>query len=320
MAIVQPNEMDFEDKNFAMIISGSPGIGKTTLALSSPDPILIDFDRGVSRVKAQHRKTTIVCKNYEEVLKDMESPEVAAAKTIVIDTGGSFVTYLQEWAMRTNPTVNRQKNGSISLKGFGAVKEEFVRFTNMLQYTRAKNVIYIFHTVEEKDGDTVKQRLLCEGGARNLVWQPCDLGCYMYMQGDTRMLGFTPTEQYFAKACYGIRGVSALPELTPDTPNDYLTRLFETARNNIAAESAIYTAEKSEYEQVMERGRKLIAGIDSPEDAQTAMEEIKGYQHTLTSLKELKAILNAKLKEIGVKWDREAKAYVKIPDYTKPAE
>ena len=40
------------------------------------------------------------------------------------DTGEAFVTYLQDWAMRTNPAQNRQKNGAPSLKGFGAVKEE----------------------------------------------------------------------------------------------------------------------------------------------------------------------------------------------------
>ena len=96
--ILRPNEMDFSDKNFSMIISGSPGIGKTTLALSAPDPVLIDFDKGISRVRAQHRKTAIVCDTYEEVLKDLDSPEVRQARTLVLDTGGAFITYLQDLA------------------------------------------------------------------------------------------------------------------------------------------------------------------------------------------------------------------------------
>ena len=53
--IVKPENMNFSDKTFSMIIYGSPGVGKTTLALSAPDPILLDFDRGVSRVRAEHR-------------------------------------------------------------------------------------------------------------------------------------------------------------------------------------------------------------------------------------------------------------------------
>ena len=63
--ITLPEEMTFTDKNFSMILYGPPGIGKTTPALSAPDPILIDFDHGISRVKAQHRKATMVCKTYE---------------------------------------------------------------------------------------------------------------------------------------------------------------------------------------------------------------------------------------------------------------
>lgn len=110
MAVYMPNEMDFQGKNFSMIISGSPGIGKTTLALSAPDPVLVDFDEGVSRVKARHRKPTIMGKTYEEIRDDIETSQlVKDAKTIVIDTGGAFITYLQDWAIRDNPTVNKQK-------------------------------------------------------------------------------------------------------------------------------------------------------------------------------------------------------------------
>lgn len=122
--------------------------------------------------------------------------------------------------MRENPTLNRQKNGAISLKGFGAVKNEFTRFTNMLQYTMDKNIIYIFHTVEEKDGDIVKQRLMCEGAARNIVWQPCDLGCQLMILGEKRFMGFGPDERYFAKRCYGISGLVEIPNLDNGAPND----------------------------------------------------------------------------------------------------
>nr|MBQ4455844.1 AAA family ATPase [Clostridia bacterium] len=131
--IVTPENMSFSDKKFSMILYGSPGIGKTTLALSAPDPVLIDFDRSMSRVRSQHRKPAIFCQTYEDVLKDLGSPDMQKFQTVVVDTGGSFITFLQDWAMRDNPAQNRQKNGAISLKGFGAVKQEFIRFTNYVK-------------------------------------------------------------------------------------------------------------------------------------------------------------------------------------------
>ena len=312
MAIIEPEQMDFRQKKFSMIIAGAPGSGKTTLAMSAPNPVLVDLDKGVSRIKAMHRRTTIVCERYEELLEDLRSDAVKQAETIVIDTGGSLVTYLQDWAMRDNPNLNRQKNGAISLKGFGAVKNEFTRFTNMLQYTMDKNIIYIFHTVEEKDGDVIKQRLMCEGSARNIVWQPCDLGCQLQIIGEKRYMGFGPDEHYFAKRCYGIRGLVEIPNLEDGGKNDILTRLFAQARENIAEEAEAYKAEEPTYLTAMEMGRSIVNGVVDGKTAQEAVLQIKTISHALTSEKEIRAMLAARIKELGLKWDKGAGAYVPV--------
>lgn len=313
MAVVMPNEMDFTNKNFSMIISGSPGIGKTTVALSAPDPVLVDFDDGVSRVKARHRKPTIIGKTYEEIRDDVtKSPLVRQAQTLVIDTGGAFITYLQDWAIRDNPGQNKQKNSDvISQKGFGAVKAEFVRFTNMLRTTMKKNIIYIFHTIEEKDGDITRYRLMCEGSARNIVWQPCDLGCFMQISGGKRYLGFTPTEQYFAKGCYGINGLVEVPELDESTPNDLITRLFDRARTNISEESVQGAEETAQYNAAMEAVKPIMESIVDSETALAATAQLKGISHALSSEREARDMLSAKVKELGLKWDKAAGAYVK---------
>lgn len=310
MAIVRPEEMDFSGKRFSMIISGSPGVGKTTLALSAPNPVLIDFDKGISRVKAAHRKTTLMCATYEEVLQDLKSDVVKNAETLVIDTGGSFITFLQDWAIRDNPKLNAQKNGAISLKGFGAVKSEFVRFTNSLLYTQNKNVIYIFHTVESKDGDITKQRLMCEGAARNIVWQPCDLGCFVQIIDGERYAGFSPTESYFAKGCYGISGLLKIPVLSEGEPNRFLTDLFAMARKNIAEENKVFEMDKAKYNAAMEEAHEIVRELDGIEEIKTTTERLKQIDHALTSEREAKALLAERLKELGIRWDKERKEYV----------
>jgi len=140
----------------------------TTLALSAPKPVLIDFDNGVSRVAAAHRVPTIVCNTYEEVLADIDSPDMKEFETIVIDTGGSFVTYLKDWAFRTKKDCKTQKGTPNTLKQFGYAKTEFMAFTEKITKVMHKNVIYVFHSEEkaDKDGNPV-QRLMCEGAARN---------------------------------------------------------------------------------------------------------------------------------------------------------
>lgn len=308
--ITLPEEMNFTDKNFSMILYGPPGIGKTTLALSAPDPILIDFDHGISRVKAQHRKATMVCKTYEEVLSDVERPEIASFKTFVIDTGGSFVTYLQDWAMRTNPAQNRQKNGALSLKGFGAVKQEFQRFTGYVRDVIRKNIIYVFHSDEQKDkdGNTI-QRLLCDGAVRNIVWQPCDFGGYMQMIGTRRVISFTPETEFFAKGCYGIEGQREIPTLRQTDTNDFLTRLFEEARSNIEADNEAFAPVREQYKQTMKSVRDALDAVTDAQTATDAASYVASLTHVLTSQKEARALLKEKTYSIGLKWNKETGKY-----------
>ena len=325
--IQMPETMTFTDKNFSMILYGAPGLGKTTLALSAPKPILIDFDHGISRVKAYHRKATMVCKTYEEVLADIQSPEIADFETIVIDTGGAFVSYLQDWAMRTNPAQNRQKNGALSLKGFGAVKQEFQRFTNQIRDVMQKNVIYVFHSDEQKDKDgNPIQRLLCEGAVRNTVWQPCDFGGYMQMIGNRRVVSFTPETEFFAKGCYGIEGQREIPTLTrPTDQNDFLTRLFDEARANIEADNDAYAPMRKQYDETMAAVHQALDAITDAQTATDAANFIAGLTHALTSQKEARALLKDKTDSLGLKYSKEAGGYTaqnvqEAPKEEKPQE
>lgn len=310
--IVKPENMSFDGKKFSMILYGSPGVGKTTLALSAPDPVLIDFDRGMSRVKAQHRKPAIFCNTYEEVLTDLESPEMKDFQTIVVDTGGSFITYLQDWAMRSNPSQNRQKNGAISLKGFGAVKAEFVRFTNYVKDTLNKNLIYVFHSQEQTDKDgNSQQRLMCEGAAKNIVWTPCDFGGYVQMIGNNRVVCFSPEQEYFAKGCHGITGQIAVPELGPTDENNFISRIFDKAKANIAAEADAYAPVKEQYDRVMETVRKMIDTVTDVESANKVSADIQALQHASTSKTESSKMLKDKAKSLGLKYSNSAKGFIK---------
>ena len=312
--IVTPENMSFDNKKFSMILYGSPGVGKTTLALSAPDPILIDFDRGMSRVRTQHRKTSIFCDTYEDVLTDLESPAMKDYQTIVVDTGGSFITYLQDWAMRADPKVNKQKNGAISLKGFGAVKQEFSRFTGYVRDTLNKNLIYVFHSMEQTDKDgNVQVRLMCEGAAKNIVWTPCDFGGYVQMIGNQRVVCFSPEQEYFAKGCHGIKGQMVVPELGPNDENNFITKLFGKAKANIAAEAEAYAPIKAQYEAVMETVRKMLESVTDAESANKVSSDIQALAHASTSLKESSKMLKDKAASIGLVYSKSAAGFIKAP-------
>ena len=306
MAIVKPENMDFSNKNIIMIISGLPGVGKTTLALSSPDVMLIDTDEGVSRVKPEHRKDSSICATYEELLSDVKAAE-GRYKTIVIDTAGALIELMKEWAMRTDPSANK-KSGGFSIQGYGIIKSEFLRLSAELR--KKFNVVFLFHANREKNGEEDFYDIVCEGATKTLVWQPADLGAYMHMVNGDRYLGFTPTMNYNAKSAYGIKGLVKVPELENDDLNDFLTKLFEQVKKNIALESEDLKPQKEQYDKAMSAGMKLVNGIDNPEKAIPALETIRKLEHGLTSQKELESAFKAKVKELGYEYNKKEKTYV----------
>ncbi len=306
MPIVKPEAMNFSDKNIIMIISGLPGTGKTTLALSAPDVLLIDTDEGMARVNPAHRKDASICKTYEEILADLKEAE-GTYKSIVIDTCGALIDYMKDWAMRTDPKASK-KDGGFSLQGYGVIKSEFIRLSAELR--KKFNVIYLFHENQTKQDESVFYELVVEGATRTLVYQPADLAAHLFIQNGRRYLGFTPTENYSAKSAYGIKGIIEVPELKDGDNNDFLTKLFAKVRKNLSEEAATAGVEQKQYEEVMKRCKVLVESVDDPNTAYNAIKEITSLPHVTTSFKEAKAMFTAKCKELGLVYDKAKKAYV----------
>ncbi len=305
MAVKKPAELDFSNKKFMTIISGQPGLGKTTLALSAPAPFLFDTDDGVARVKAEHRCPTSTVSSYEELLADMGSAEYREAQTIVIDTGGTLVQLMKPWAKKQEPKAARDGRAM-----YGVIKQEFDRLCHQIRAQDQKHLIVVFHTTEQVKNDTVQTRLSCEGGAKDIVWTPADFGGHMFVSSGKRVIGFTPTDEYFAKGCFGVSGVMQVPELRMGQPNTLLTGLFASAQQQIAEEAKVYEAEREAYRTAMEQGRAAIASIVDPETASAATDLISNLLHALTSKTELRRMFKARLDEVHLKWDKEAGAYV----------
>lgn len=304
MAIIKANEMDFSNEHITILLHGLPGTGKTTLACSSPKPIVIDTDNGMRRVSAEHRATTSVVKTYEDVLADIKALN-GDYDTVVIDTCGSLIELMKQWVI-DNKMCKMAATG-FALQGYGIIKSEFSRL--MADLRRKYNVVYIFHAVKEKTEDSFFYELLAEGATKATVWQPCDLGAFMYIQGGERYLGFTPSELYNAKSAYGIKGNIKIPELKDGKPNDFLTKLIETAKASLNAETAQYNAQREAYNDVMEKGIAIIAGVQTPEDMPAAANALNQLPHALTSKAELKSRMTARMAELNIVYNGTDKKY-----------
>jgi len=305
--IKKPSEMINETNKFRVLIAGYPGIGKTTLGLSAPKPLLIDVDFGINRVMASARKDFIQPNTYDELLNDLKG-DLSDYETIVIDTGGKLLELMKAYVIK-NDIKNAKKDGTLSLQGYGAVGREFTRFMNYIYFELRKHCVIIFHAVEEKQDEETKLRILVEGSTKNTVWQNVELGGFIEMRGDKKTIGFNNCERYFAKSSFGIKGIYPIPELDGTIQNDFLTKLFEQANKNIQEESKIFEVERKECEELVNKYSEIISTM-TIENVNEIMEQIKSIDnHILTSEKEIKDHFKKKIEELNLVWNKETKQY-----------
>ena len=309
--IRNPNDIRDGEKKIRMLIAGYPGIGKSTLALSAPNPLHIDVDFGIDRIEPRYRKAYIQPRSYDEILEDLTPIGVQDFDTLVFDTGGKLISLMSLWAIKKDVKYG-QRDGSLSLKGYGFVGKEFVRLMDYCFYELQKNIVIVFHATEEKDGDNTRLRIKVEGQTKNNVWEPMDLGGFVEIYGNDRTIGFSNCERYFAKGTRGISGIRKIPALTPTSPNDFLSRLFAEYNAISTKEAEQNAADQAAYEAAIADGRSIVESITDADTANAAMPRIKAIKHALTSRKEIGAALNAKIKACGLFFDNESMKYIPL--------
>jgi hypothetical protein len=105
--IRKPYELNVQTKIKALIY-GQAGMGKSTLSLSAPKPLMLDFDGGVHRVNYAHQVPTVQISCWEDcenVLKE----DLSEFESLVIDTGGKMLDYMSDYIIRKTPKMGRSK-------------------------------------------------------------------------------------------------------------------------------------------------------------------------------------------------------------------
>lgn len=306
--IKKPNELNVNVR-IKMLVYGQPGAGKTSLALSAPKPLLIDFDNGVNRVDYQLIKDTVQVENYADVLNLLNTEDLSDYETIVIDTGGKMLDCMAEYLIASNPRLGK-RNGSLTLEGYGVRKVEFSSLIKLIN-SKKKHVVFVAHRTTEKNGDDIRYVPLFGGSNYDALATELDLVGYLVAEGSRRTITFDPCSTSEGKNTCNLPATMEVPNLKNERreivrENNFLEKeIFKRYIDRLKERSV----EGESYKKLVKEIENEINAIDSVDKANAYIKKVAEYQHIGNSKAVAREKFSAKIKELGYVYDSASKSY-----------
>jgi hypothetical protein len=291
------------------LIYGQPGVGKSTLACSAPGAVLFDYDGGATRINGAHQVPTLQVHSWEDTQAALaECMTDASIQTIVVDTAGKMLSYIEDYIKRTQPKMVKQ--GGLTIAGFGVRKQMFNEFIQTALRTN-RHLIFVAHESEQKRGDETYIRPEIGGSSANDLFKDLDLAGYMRMDGNKRTITFDPRDKYYAKnSCDGMEGLINLP-VTVDAhgheqqPNDFMAKVIASYQSRQLKN----IEENKNYEDLVELIKGTIDAVTCADEANNVIDWVQTLKHVRNSKTRAAVLLQARCQSLGLAFDKDSKRY-----------
>lgn len=293
-------------KTIKMMIYGQAGTGKSSLALSMPKPLLLDFDGGVSRVNASHLEGVAVAQisSWNEAL-ELFSNDLSPFETIIVDTAGKMMDFIIAYKCGS-----RQPQ----IRDWGGINGEFNNFTRNLAML-GKNVVYIAHRDTSRDGDDVVYIPMLRSKNFTAIVTELDLLGYMEMRMEngvlTRTITFNPTNRSEGKNACNLPGIMNIPNIIdekgePTAPNDFLTEnVLKPYMNMLEAKRVMQQL----YAVTMKHVQEEIDAIECADHANEFVKNIDKLKGNTSIFAKARKLFADRVGQLGLVYDKKAKTY-----------
>lgn len=296
------------------LIYGMAGIGKSTISLSAPKPLLFDFDNGVHRVNFNHLDgvDTVQIKSYDDMITVLDTENLKSYETFVIDTGGKLLDYMGEYIIKRNSKMGRS-NGMLTLQGYGERKAMFKALCSRISLM-GKHIIFVAHReTRQEDDDQVRYVPLFGGSNYDSLVTELDIVGYMEANGRKRTITFDPTSRNDGKNTCNLPPIVEVPTIldengNPTAENNFIKDfIIEPYKNRIQ----IVKAEAEKFNNIMSEIDEQIELITDAQSANDFVSRIDSFEHVGTSKVLAGKKLYTKTKKLGLKFNKEKNEYEK---------
>lgn len=252
MPIIKKNDV-MPERPVIIVLYGTPGTGKTSLANTAKNPILIDTDRGSDR--ASNRVDTLMASKWMDI--DNEKEAIKAYDTVIIDTAKSLLDdYLSDFVVSQN-----YKLKSNGLKRFGEMAEKFKEFVNFLRQNQS-DIIFVCHDKEQAEGDIIKHSPECTGQSKDLLLRIADQVGYITMVNGQRTIVFDPTDTTVGKNVAQISPMS-IPDTSSIDYQSCMANIIDKVKKALVNKSEA----QKEAQAALEEAKNKVANAKTLKDA-----------------------------------------------------
>jgi hypothetical protein len=282
MPIIKKNDV-MPERPVIIVLYGTPGTGKTSLANTSKNPILIDTDRGSDR--ASNRVDTLMASKWMDIENEKEA--IKGYDTVVIDTAKSLLDdYLSDFVVSQNYKL--KTNG---LKRFGEMAEKFKEFVNFLRQNQS-DIIFVCHDKEQAEGDIIKHSPECTGQSKDLLLRIADQVGYITMVNGQRTVVFDPTDTTVGKNVAQIPPMP-IPDVSSVNFQDCMATIIAKVKTALVSKSEA----QKEAQAALEEARKKVSEAKTLKDAN----ELIGVANGLAQIHQtaFKKYVVSEMKKLG---------------------
>ncbi len=304
--IKKPSEIEISGK-IKMLIYGQAGMGKTTMALSAPRPLLLDCDNGLKRINAAHITDTVQVKSYADVLAVLNE-DISSYDSLVIDTGGKLLDLMGAYLISRNPKLGKA-NGSLTLQGYGERKAEFSQFCKLVA-SKDKHLVFVAHRETRTEGDDTRYVPMFGGSNYDSLVTELDLVGYIEANGKQRTVTFNGTSRNDGKNTCNLPSIIEVPTVVDSEgnglPNHFVENVVLRSFNQHLAK---IQALGKEYAEVMAELKDQISLITDDVSANDFVSRINSFKHIGASKAMAAQLLKVKCNELGLKYNATTKVY-----------
>jgi hypothetical protein len=272
-----------------VVVYGPPGLGKSSLAFTADNPLLLDFDNGAHR--AANRKDVVRVSSWSDV-SGIAIDDLAPYQTVILDTAGRALDTLTADIIRTNPKHGR--GGALTLQGYGELKARFTAFLKLLN-GMGKDVVLIAHMDEQRSGDDIIERLDVQGGSKGEIYKAADAMGRLVIRNGQRQLLFSPSDAAFGKNPGQLDPLD-IPRFDKPEFDGFLGRVIGQIKDRLNA----MTEEQREAAKEQDWFRQVVPTLKDADDINALL------GRAASAGMACKALLNERAKALGLTFDKAA--------------